>query len=138
MAQTVMRRSLSPLADAYRAEIDRLGAEHAIAIEYVDRATGRAWRKPRRVRIGAPSTPARYATALHELGHLITTRRAHRLTRELDAWIWARAHGAYWSDECDQECRRALATYVAWARRRTGVRRDGIAPIRAFVLSLLP
>ncbi len=54
-----------------------------------------------------------YATVLHEIGHLRGRHGWSRrvLTRERDAWRWAKAHALVWTAAMERDCRSNLAWY---------------------------
>lgn len=59
-------------------------------------------------------TDAVYATALHELGHLLSPNQSGAVDDprdEIDAWRWAKAHAEKWTAEMERDARVALDSY---------------------------
>ena len=56
-----------------------------------------------------------YATALHEIGHILGRHRASRylMVRERDAWRWAKANALIWTETMERQRDQALAWYEA-------------------------
>jgi hypothetical protein len=54
-----------------------------------------------------------YAVALHEVGHMLGRHRwsHYMLTRERDAWRWAKAHALVWTKSMEAERVRCLLHY---------------------------
>jgi hypothetical protein len=66
-----------------------------------------------------------YATALHEIGHYLGRRQRSKnsMTREREAWNWARANALIWTEAVERYAARALATcekLEAQRRRKFG------------------
>ena len=61
-----------------------------------------------------------YATALHELGHILGKYQdsTHTVTRERWAWEWARKHALMWSPAMERDALNSLSWYAALVRRR--------------------
>jgi len=104
----------------YAEHIEALLAEHGIAVEWRDRANGRAWRKPRRVAIPRVKTAITYALALHEIGHVVGPQTGRRLDREAQAWRWAEANAIEWTEPMIRSAARNITTYLRWCERRRG------------------
>ena len=119
------RQSLRTVADM-RAHIEQLAAARSIVLRtrWVKR-TAKAYSI--RERDGAAdevqTPPIRsaltYATALHEIGHILgryQTQRHRRLTQEFWAWKWARQNALIWTPAMERFCRESLAWYAARER----------------------
>jgi hypothetical protein len=63
-----------------------------------------------------------YAVALHEIGHMLGRHRLspHILTRERDAWRWAKAHALVWTPAMEIRCRSSLAWYQEQKSKKCG------------------
>lgn len=61
-----------------------------------------------------------YATALHEIGHMLGRHRWSRyiLTRERDAWRWAKAHALIWTSAMELARVKALLWYEVQFKNR--------------------
>jgi hypothetical protein len=61
-----------------------------------------------------------YARNLHELGHLLGRHRGSRylMTRERDAWRWAKTHALRWTDAMERERLISLAWYAGEIKNR--------------------
>jgi hypothetical protein len=73
------------------AHVDALCADYSIGVEWVGRSK-RAWasRKRRTVRLYPVINQKRYATALHEIGHIVGPRQSgRRIEQEWGAWEFA-------------------------------------------------
>lgn len=114
-------------ANAYRLaeHISQLAHAAQVTVQYRDGAAGRAWRRTKTVRLSPVRSSVTYAVALHELGHVLGAHSGNRLDKEWHAWQWARQHALVWDDRMTDKERRALASYIAWARRRESTSRRG-------------
>jgi hypothetical protein len=105
-----------------RAHIDALCAQHGIVAQWVGRSK-RAWasRKRRTIRIYPIINQKRYATALHEIGHLAGPRqRGRRIEQEWGAWEYALgASMVEFTPATYRMIHRALSSYVLRYTRRT-------------------
>ncbi len=69
------------------------------------------------------TTPIRsaisYASALHEIGHVLGRHQNSRriMVREVWAWRWARAHAMTWTPAMERSRQNALAWYAPRADR---------------------
>lgn len=81
-----------------------------------------AYHESRRIRIAPVAGPVSYATALHELGHLVAQGASgpqhSRLIKETRAWKWAMWAALEWTDRMDSEMQRSLGVYVDRGKRR--------------------
>lgn len=105
------------LMNPYADHFERLVTFYGVHVEYKP-GSGRAWRKTKRMRIPLIKTAVTYALALHELGHLVGPQGTHRITKELEAWEWARANAMEWTKPMASKAHDCLMTYKAWAIRR--------------------
>jgi hypothetical protein len=105
-----------------QAHIEALCAQHNIVPEWVGRGK-RAWasRRQRTIRVYPIINQKRYATALHEIGHLAGGRQSgRRIEQEWGAWEYAL--GATLVDFTPATYRmihRALSSYVLRYTRRS-------------------
>lgn len=105
---------------AYRNHISTLLAEYGIAVDWRERTNARSWRKTRRVRLEIVRGASTYATALHEIGHVVGPQRGRRLDKEAQAWRWAEAHAIEWTDAMERLAARCIESYLQWCERRRG------------------
>jgi hypothetical protein len=106
-----------------KAQIEQMAAHVARVCKIEDielvikpNASGRAWRKVRRIRISPVKSAVTYAVALHEIGHLLGPRQSGlRLEQEVGAWEWAQANAVEWTPAMCTTLRRALSSYIARA-----------------------
>lgn len=62
------------------------------------------------------TSPARYAIALHEIGHVLTkSRHKPLLFREALAWEWAKKNALFWSLPMQRAMAKGLQSYVSIA-----------------------
>jgi hypothetical protein len=100
-----------------REHIERLAAQHEIVITIGPIA--RAYRKRFRereadeIQIQPITTLIRYATALHELGHILGRYQDHpnEVVSERWAWEWARCNALWWTPAMERYAERALRGY---------------------------
>jgi hypothetical protein len=70
-----------------------LAAEHGVTVTWCESDRhGAAWRRTRRIRIPIIEDDIDYATALHEIGHVVGRNPRRRLDQEAAAWRWALDH----------------------------------------------
>jgi hypothetical protein len=85
---------------------------------------GGAWIVAREVCNILPVTSeVSYATALHEIGHILGRDQESRFVveRERGAWDWARQEASTWTPAMEQESSRLLAEYETLGPRATSV-----------------
>lgn len=108
--------------ERYAAHVNRLLVKHKIALVVRDGSGGRANGRARYVVIPPVTTVYRYATAMHELGHIVGRGRSARtLEAEAAAWAWASRNalpGATSHPSWVRNVRSSLASYLMWACRR--------------------
>lgn len=121
-------RELTPIATGVtkhdmRRHVRQLCSEHNISIrlrENYPRASASA--KLRMIWIPEVRSPITYAKALHEIGHVVCrhTNDLERniLTREGEAWVWARDNALVWTDTMQDRACRWATTYVKGMERR--------------------
>lgn len=124
-----MPRDLQPIPRGVskhdmRRHVRQLCEEHSIAIRLrsgsYTRATASA--SLRMIWIPEVRSPISYAKALHEIGHVVLRHTNDRdrnvLTREGEAWQWARDHALIWTDTMEERACRWATSYVEGMRRR--------------------
>src|SRR5262245_25812298 len=83
-------------------------AAYALRAEY-DEGTvgGESWAPPVRGDLS-------YATALHEIGHILGQHQnsQRKLVRERWAWIWARQNARTWTQRMERDAQRCLQWYA--------------------------
>jgi len=106
--------------EAMNAHVVAIAATHGVAIVWRTSGsiTGRAWRRGRRITIPPVRSEITYALALHELGHILGHQSGRRLSREVQAWAWAKDTAMSWTPRMTRYCRKLLASYERWAVRR--------------------
>jgi hypothetical protein len=99
----------------YREHIADLLACHGIYCEYKVWGCGEANIARRTIRI-PPITDARaYSIALHEIGHILTDESDQEMTREIDAWEWARDHALTWNRKMQHMASLGLRSHLEHA-----------------------
>jgi hypothetical protein len=99
-----------------RDQVERLAYCHQIAVYECDRPTrARAIIGFDEIRISPIRSLISYATALHELGHILGHHRFSPdcMVRERWAWRWARQNALVWTAALDRQVEEALAWYAA-------------------------
>jgi len=104
----------------YAEHIDSLIAQHGITVDWRPGTSARAWRKTRRVRIEPIAGASTYATALHEIGHVVGPNGGRRLDKEAQAWRWAEANAVEWTDGMARLAARSIQSYLEWCERKSG------------------
>ena len=100
-----------------REHVERLVEENQIAIVgWVKRPTraysctegSEIWIAPIRSRVS-------YATAMHEIGHILGKHQSSKdvMVRERHAWRWAKKHARVWTDAMERNVEKSLAWYAA-------------------------
>jgi hypothetical protein len=103
---------------AYQQHIDSLASEHGVEVAYSSNASGRAWRRTRRVRTPEIKSAVTYALALHEFGHVVGYQRGLRIDLEAQAWRWAEANAIEWTEPMIRKAGRCIASYLKACERR--------------------
>lgn len=104
----------------YAEHIDALLAEHGIKCDWREKTAARSWRRTRRVRLQPVKSAVTYATALHEIGHVVGRQVGRRLDREAQAWRWAEAAAIEWTEPMIRSAARCISSYLRWCERRRG------------------
>jgi hypothetical protein len=102
----------------YALHISNLAAYHGVHIDWRVSTRGRSWRKTKRIRVNQITTMARYAIALHELGHILGPQSKNRINKEYQAWQWAIDNALLFDADCWAELRKCLRSYIVWAENR--------------------
>lgn len=92
-----------------------LCAFHKIDIEQIEDDPACAVREFRIIEIPPVTSAKRYATALHEIGHILGAHQDKRsvLTRERWAWRWANRNALVWMPTMERHMKECLAWYEA-------------------------
>lgn len=96
------------------AHLQELGQKHHIQIEYHSglNEESKADLDANHISVQTITTRARYAIALHEVGHLVTKTKTHpRLFQEGAAWAWARQHALCWTPSMQRAMIVGLLSY---------------------------
>lgn len=111
-------------AAAMREHIARLTNEHDIQVTWIERADeAGALREADggrdEILIPPIQSPVIYATALHEVGHILGRyqRSPHVLVRHRWAWQWARKHALVWTPTMEKFARASLRQAALRERR---------------------
>jgi hypothetical protein len=105
-------------ADAMRAHIESLLAQHEIHCRWISTRAPFAeafldFLGDRRIRTPRIRGDLTYATALHEIGHLVNpdATSSDLMTREREAWKWARANALKWTRKMERYAAQCLLSY---------------------------
>jgi len=100
------------------AHIDELCREHNIKVGSHS-SGGRAYRKKRYIKIRPVKSSITYATALHEIGHVLGKQQSKpRLYSEAMAWVWAKQNARVWTKTMQKDMIKSLKSYYDWAKRK--------------------
>jgi hypothetical protein len=104
-----------------RGHLERLCHEHQIAC-YIDRkrlSASYSLRECDEIRIAPIRGPLSYATALHEVGHMLGQYQQSLsvMVRERWAWHWARKNALFWTPAMERSATSALEWYRPRAAR---------------------
>ena len=97
--------------------VEALCREHGITVEPHSRS-GRACRREKTIYIRPVKSAITYATALHELGHVLGPNPNRRLAQEAAAWKWAEEHAIAWPEAARKDAENSLRSYLEWALRK--------------------
>ncbi|HZS93238.1 MAG TPA: hypothetical protein VFA78_00435 [Chloroflexota bacterium] len=118
-----MTRGEMETATELAAHVATLCAQHDVRVEWIERSK-RAWaiRKHRAVRIYPVINQKRYATALHEIGHIVGRRQSgRRIEQEWGAWEFAlEASIVEFTPATYRMIHRALTSYILRYTHRKG------------------
>ena len=103
----------SPLtAQEMHEHVIGLCSKHDIVWEWCKRPS-QAWsaRELEQICIAPVRSPISYATALHEIGHILGRHQQSRdsMTRERWAWQWAKSNALLWTPVMERYAAKALA-----------------------------
>ena len=103
-------RSLAPTVAQMRAHVVRTCKVNGIAINYGQPS---ASYEVREIWIRPIRSPLAYATALHEIGHILGRyqMRFSGMVSERWAWQWARRNALQWTPAMEQHAERCLKSY---------------------------
>jgi hypothetical protein len=101
----------------YQTHIETLLAQYGIEVDWRDSTRARSWRKSRRVRLCRVKTAITYATALHEIGHVVGHQSGRRIDKEAQAWRWAETNAIEWREPMMRHAARCIRSYLVAAAR---------------------
>lgn len=102
----------------YANHIRELCQQHGVTIGSHS-SGGRAGRKFRIIWIRPVKSAITYATALHELGHILGPWQSQpRLFQEAGAWKWAMENAKVWTSVMHRDMVKCLTSYLSWAKRK--------------------
>ena len=88
---------MTPRAKALAAHIDAICDANKIRIEYFDGGEF-AWTDDRIIRIRPVRGDRSYASAMHEIGHILGKWQTRpQLVEETGAWLWAEKNAVCWT-----------------------------------------
>jgi hypothetical protein len=98
--------------------IQELCARYRIRVQYqsAEEQVPNYWARPtaRTIQIRPTRNTGYYVSALHEIGHVVEHDRGEAVelvTKELNAWIWARAEALVWTETANRIMRRCMDGY---------------------------
>jgi len=102
---------MTPRAKAFAAHIEALCEVNRITIQYDDKDEC-AFIDDRGVRIRPIRGDISYASALHEIGHILARwKNRPILVEETGAWLWAEKNAIAWTEPMSKLAARCLASY---------------------------
>ncbi len=111
-----MSKTLKISVAAMREHIDSLIGQRDIIVRWIKRPM-RAYAITEAFEIFIPPVKSEvsYATALHEIGHLLGRDQYddYRMVREIEAWIWARENALVWTPRMVRNAVACLDWYEA-------------------------
>jgi hypothetical protein len=88
---------------------------HKITVESHS-SGGRAYKRKRIIYIRPVRSAITYATALHEIGHILGPWQSlQRLFSEAGAWVWAKENARVWTPPMQRDMEKSLDSYAEWA-----------------------
>jgi len=109
-----------PTIEEMRQHVGNLCKKHDISLQAVDRGR-KAYAIPEFEEIGIPliRSAISYATAMHEIGHILGQNQGSRsvMVRERRAWQWARSNSLIWTPAMERSALKALEWYAPRAAR---------------------
>jgi hypothetical protein len=118
LEDALSRRAPVGKLDLMKNHVDTLCQENKVQVERLrPGANARAIRCFWLIQIPPVRGPVSYAVALHEIGHILGSRQSSKstMTREKDAWRWARRNAVVEWTEAMARCERAS---VSWYKSR--------------------
>jgi hypothetical protein len=109
-----------PTIAEMRAHVLELCERHEFIVNWCRRSSqAQALRMADEITIAPIRSTLSYATALHELGHLLGRHQDSRrvMVRERWAWRWARQNALIWTPTIERQMRDDLAWYAARAAK---------------------
>jgi hypothetical protein len=105
---------------AMAAHIERLCEQNEIAVGFIRRSIrAQAATDLRLIQIAPIRSAISYATALHEIGHILGPLQwAGVIKREEGAWRWAERNALIWTEAMEQHRQHAMAWYRREAKKR--------------------
>lgn len=102
---------MTPRAKAFAAHIEAICEANRITIQYAD-MDERAYIDDRGIRIRPVRGELSYASALHEIGHILARWKTRPvLVNETGAWLWAEKNAITWTEPMRRLAARCLASY---------------------------
>jgi hypothetical protein len=108
---------MNPTREALQQHVLRLCERHDIVVHWCRRSDrAKAIYEFAEITIAPVRSLTSYATAMHEIGHILGRYQRSRrvMVREGWAWEWARANALLWTPAMERQAQESLA----WCRRR--------------------
>jgi hypothetical protein len=99
-----------------------IAKDHLVGVQYCRRPTEAvSQREADEITIAPIKSEISYATALHELGHMLGRQQWSRvvIVRERWAWKWAKRNALVWTPRMERDMHESLAWYAELIRSRT-------------------
>lgn len=107
---------MTPRAKAFAAHIDALCEVNRIKIEFADKDEF-AVVDDRTIRIRPVRGDLSYASAMHEIGHILGRwKNRPTMIEETGAWLWAEKNAISWTDPMRELVARSLKSYHSTRR----------------------
>jgi len=117
-----MRKHVADLCERHNILCSPSYGRHAYAI-----------REVQEICIPPIKSPVSYATAMHEIGHILGHHQNSKrvLTREHWAWDWARSNALFWTAAMERSRTRSVDWYIPRATKIDGAPRRRCARVVA-------
>jgi hypothetical protein len=100
--------------EAMRRHVAQVCSRHDLVVRWVSRPLkAHSFRKLEEIWIVPIRSSLSYATALHEIGHVLGSHQGSKsvVIRERWAWEWARKNAIIWTDAMERHARECIRWY---------------------------